>query len=97
VKRIEFSTYARRELEEAATRYEDDYPGRGKRFGAAVKRATRLIARFAEAGPSYPGVDGTRRIRVARFPFFIVFRVVESVIRIEAVAHMHRHPDYWRK
>jgi hypothetical protein len=84
VKRIEFAPAARAELDAAADRYEQDYPGRGVRFYAAVERAVRLLVEFSGAA-----VEG--------FPFVLVYRDLGAVLRIDAVAHARRRPGYWKR
>jgi hypothetical protein len=34
---------------------------------------------------------------VRGFPFVLAYRVLGDKIRIDAVAHMHRRPGYWRR
>lgn len=66
----------------------------------AVGRTVKLIVRFPEIAPPFPGVrfsEGVRRRVVRGFPFVIAYRVFDEKIRIDAVAHMHRRPGYWRK
>jgi hypothetical protein len=46
VKTVEFAPAARAELDAAADRYDEERPGRGVRFYAAVERTTKLIVRF---------------------------------------------------
>jgi len=41
--------------------------------------------------------DGTRRFLLRHFPFSIIYRELQSVIEIVAVAHARRRPDYWRR
>ena len=36
-----------------------------------------------------------RRVSLQRFPFEVIFRDVEGVVQILAVAHKRRRPDYW--
>jgi len=36
-----------------------------------------------------------RRIFLKRFPFNVIFRDVEGVVQILAIAHKRRRPDYW--
>jgi plasmid stabilization system protein ParE len=100
VKNVEFAPAARAEFDAAADRYEGERPGRGIRFIAAVERTVKLIVRFPAVGPVFPGVRsalGVRRRVVRGFPFVLAYRVVEDTIRIDAVAHMHRRPGYWRR
>jgi len=48
-----------------------------------------------------PGIGATwrhgmRRFATRRFPFSIIYIVVEEQVRILAVAHHSRRPGYWR-
>jgi len=100
VRHIEFAPAARAELDAAADRYELERPGRGLRFYAAVERATKLIAAFPHAGPPFPGVGPHLEVRrrvVLGFPFVLAYRVVADTLRIDAVAHTHRRPNYWQR
>lgn len=95
---VEFAPGARAELDAAADQYDEQRPGRGVRFYAAVERTVKLIVRFAAVGPLYPGVRselGVRRRIIRGFPFVLAYRVLGDKIRIDAVAHMHRRPGYW--
>jgi plasmid stabilization system protein ParE len=100
VKAVEFAPGARAEFDAAADRYDEQRPGRGIRFVAAVERTVKLIVRFPEIGPRFPGVRSSLDVRrrvVRGFPFVVAYRVLDDVIRIDAVAHMRRRPGYWRK
>lgn len=39
---------------------------------------------------------GTRRFIFSKFPYLLVYRVVESRIDVLAIAHGRRKPGYWR-
>jgi plasmid stabilization system protein ParE len=100
VKNVEFAPAARAELDAAADRYEVERPGRGERFYAAVERAVQLIREVPMVGPSYRGVrvEHGERSRIVRgFPFILAYRVLDELIRIDAVAHMRRRPGYWHR
>ena len=100
MKIVEFAPAARAEFDAAADRYEEERAGRGVRFIAAVERTAKLVVRFPTIGPLFPGVQsdiGVRRRVVRGFPFVLAYRVLEDRIRIDAVAHMHRRPAYWRR
>jgi plasmid stabilization system protein ParE len=100
VKRVEFAPAARTELDAAVDRYESERPGRGRRFAVAVERAIKLIVAFPLAGPAFHDVRPEREVRrrvVRGFPFVLAYRVRREIIRIDAVAHMHRRPGYWRR
>lgn len=95
---VEFAPAARAELDSAADQYEDQRPGRGLRFYAAVERTVKLIVKVPAVGALYPGVRadlGVRRIIVRGFPFVLAYRDRGATLRIDAVAHMHRQPGYW--
>lgn len=49
---------------------------------------------------SFPRVQDIRRFEIrrallARFPYAVVFLVREHELRVVAVAHAKRRPDYW--
>ncbi|MBL9016276.1 MAG: type II toxin-antitoxin system RelE/ParE family toxin [Myxococcales bacterium] len=97
--RIELAPAARHELVAAADAYEIQRGGRGRDFAAAVQETSTWIARFPLLGPPFPGVRsdlGYRRRVVTGFPFVLAYRIASKGIRIEAVAHMRRGPDYWK-
>ncbi|MGH6931682.1 MAG: hypothetical protein ACREEE_04545, partial [Dongiaceae bacterium] len=74
--------------------YESRRPGLGLAFVAEVERAAKLIVLRPTAGA--PTGTRFRRILVRRFPFAIIYRQLDGVIQIIAVAHLHRNPGYWR-
>ncbi|MDA0806829.1 MAG: type II toxin-antitoxin system RelE/ParE family toxin [Planctomycetota bacterium] len=41
-------------------------------------------------------LHGTRHIVLQKFPYVVVYRVLESVVEIVAVAHEKRRPGYWK-
>lgn len=97
---VEFARAARAEFDAAADEYERQRPGRGLRFTAAVERTVKLIVRFPAVGPLLPGVRSDLGVRgrvIRGFPFVLAYRVLGERIRIDAVAHTHRRPGYWRK
>lgn len=52
-----------------------------------------LILRYPE---SYPRIEGNYRRKVmGRFPFTIVYFCTQSEVRLLAVAHHSRDPEYW--
>jgi len=84
---------ARLELLEAASYYghiDDDLAGR---FAAAVEEA---IMRLSNNPRMHRRFEGEmRKVRVARFPYAIVYRIENSVLHLVAVMHLHREPGYW--
>ena len=57
------------------------------------------VARIVESPMRYPeGEHGTREhVLPSRFPYTIVYRVVDGLVVVVAVAHQSREPGYWRQ
>ncbi len=84
---------ARRELDEAVEYYTSESPGLGDLFLLEAVAAFQRVKQFPKAW--HPYTENTRRCRTRRFPYGIVYQILESEILIVAVAHMHRQPAYW--
>jgi plasmid stabilization system protein ParE len=93
---IRFRPAAARELAAEIRYYEKHYGGRGKRFLEAVQRVLSVIA---ESPLSFPVLlePDIRSAKVVRFPYRVVYVVIEGDIDVVAVAHAKRRPDYWRR
>ena len=63
-------------------------------FEHELDAAIQLLLRFPRLGS--PGVHGSRKLRVDRFPYMLPYRLDGEVIRILAVANQRRRPGYWR-
>lgn len=84
---------AQQELDEAVKYYNTESPGLGDRFLIEALAAFERIRQFPRAW--HPYTENTRRCQTHRFPYGIVYQILESEILIVAVAHMHRRPGYW--
>ena len=93
---IRFRPQAAAELAADFRYYEKRYPGRGRRFVAAVDMA---LARIAEAPGRYAILyePDIRSAKVQRFPYRVVYLVVDEIVDVIAVAHAKRRPGYWRR
>ncbi len=96
MKPFHFSDPASEELTEAVRWYEQRRSGLGGEFYDAVVRTIDLIRANPEIGAPRAGTFRSRKFRVPRFPYNIVYRVRESDIYVVAVAHTRRRPGYWR-
>lgn len=85
---------AEAELHEAAEFYEGQRPGLARRFLAATERVIGHAADHPLLGTPLGG--GIRRTLVPGFPYAVIYRADRDPIRVLAVAHLRRHPDYWR-
>ena len=84
---------ARDELDEAFRWYESQAEGLGHRFIGEVQAAFQLIQRFPQAW--HPMSEHSRRCRLKRFPYGVIYAVEGGDVIVLAVAHLHRRPGYW--
>jgi plasmid stabilization system protein ParE len=96
VKPVQFAQAASEELTEAVRWYEMRRSGLGGDFHDAIIRTIDLIRAHPEIGTARTGRFPNRQLRVARFPYRIVYRIREEDIYVVAVAHTSRRPGYWR-
>lgn len=91
----EFLEAAAVEAEEAFEYYEQRQSGLGESFRTEIEMALTRI----EARPlGMPLIDDrSRKYRLRRFPYNLIYRVLDDRILIIAVAHDRRKPDYWRE
>lgn len=89
-----FHPDAEAEFLAAVAYYADKSDGLGDRFYQEIRR---LVAGI-EAAPRRHGPwrHGTRRHRALRFPYSVIFAERPDRLHLVAVAHVKRHPDYWR-
>jgi toxin ParE1/3/4 len=85
---------AEKELIDAAAFYDRQRPGLGDRFIDEFERVVTLLIEHPELGVRVG--DDRRVIVLNRFPFRLVYVLEDSGIRIIAVAHQKRRPDFWR-
>jgi plasmid stabilization system protein ParE len=92
---IEFLPEAIEEAAEARAWYASRSATAARRF---LRELDRAVGQIREAPLRWPEhFHGTRRYRVARFPFLIVYRVRDDRIEIIACQHGNRRPGYWRE
>ena len=91
---LHFLPEASAELHEAAEYYESKEEGLGWRFRNEVAEVCGLVLQQPLMWRERPG--GYRRVNCPVFPYYIVYFIRAERIVIAAVAHGHRHPDYWK-
>ncbi len=91
---VEFLRIAMVELEDAVAYYNQQSEGLGYQFAVEVQKTLHRIVEFPEAWPVLS--ERTRRCRLRRFPYGVIYRVINDSLLVIAVMHMHRHPDTWR-
>lgn len=91
--RIEYHPAIEAELTEIRDYYNDKSRNLGEDF---INEFERQVLRIATMPSRWMIVRGnTRKSLMRRFPYLILFRVVdESVIRITVIKHERRHPSY---
>jgi plasmid stabilization system protein ParE len=81
------------DVEEAFLWYEAQRSGLGQDFLRAVDQVFRTVA---EAPKGYPVVHrNTRRAHVTRFPYVVLYRLVEREVVVLACFHGRRDPQRW--
>lgn len=86
---------AARDLEDAATWYEEQGVGLGHDF---LEEFRHCLQRVAERPGPYPSLHrNTRRALLRRFPFGVFYRVETGSIVVVAVLHGSRDPQHWKQ
>ena len=98
MKPVSLSPEAVVELIEATSWYETRQPGLAVKFLQEIDQAQQAI----QSRPlSFPRLANTavdleiRRTLLPRFPYALVFLELQTEIRVLAIAHAKRQPDYW--
>ncbi|MBU0700647.1 type II toxin-antitoxin system RelE/ParE family toxin [bacterium] len=89
-----FHPSARTELNDSINYYEDCHQGLGLEFAEEVYSTIQRILWFPEAWSRLS--LNSRRCLTNRFPYGIIYQVLEDEISIVAVMQLNRKPDYWK-
>ena len=98
MKSVRLSPEALQELAEAASWYETRQPGLAIRFLQEVDQAQQAIQSRPQSFPRLGNMAidlAIRRALLPRFPYALVFFELPTEIRVLAIAHAKRQPDYW--
>jgi toxin ParE1/3/4 len=93
MKSVIFNPLAEQELLDAVSYYEEQEAGLGLEYLSEVEHAVNFLMRYPETGTRVK--DSIRRLPLPKFPYSLLYSVLEEQIRILAVAHHKRKPQYW--
>jgi toxin ParE1/3/4 len=93
---FDFHPDALEEYQSAASWYEEQRFRLGIEFIQAIE--TGIAAILSDPGRFQPVGGSIRIYRIKRFPYYVFYRFNEggNHVRIVAVIHKRRKPDYWR-
>ena len=92
---VRFAEGAESDLAAAVAYYDGQSPGLGDSFLDEVEAAVARISQFPNAWHKLS--RNTRRCRLHRFPYGLIYRVKDDSSVIVAVAHLHSEPTQWLK
>ena len=94
--RIVFEPAAFEEVREAIAWY---LGKAGQRYAEALNREidAKLALLVQHPAIGTPGANNVRRLPLRVFPYTLHYQVEGDAIRVFAVAHQRRRPEYWRK
>ena len=93
MRRVSFHRLAESELIDAALYYESENSGLGTSFLDEVERYIDAITKHPDSGTKLRWPVLRRILR--RFPYGILYSVKNDDIRILAIMHLKRRPNYW--
>ncbi|MFA5385675.1 MAG: type II toxin-antitoxin system RelE/ParE family toxin [Eubacteriales bacterium] len=93
--RYSFHPEAKKELLEAINYYEEYQSGLGLEFAKEVYSTIQRIIYFPKAWSKLS--ENTMRCLTGRFPFGVIYQIVEEEVLVIAIMQLNRKPDYWGK
>ena len=64
-------------------------------FAEALDVAVQQLSSHPNRWAKY--LHGTRHLILQKFPYVVVYRVLDSAVEVVAVAHERRRPGYWKQ
>jgi len=89
-----FHPSAKVEFNEAIDYYDDCQAGLGKEFAKEIFSTIQRILQFPDAWSRLS--ENTRRCLTRRFPYGVIYQILEEEIVIVAVMQLNRKPGYWQ-
>ncbi|MGO8952668.1 MAG: type II toxin-antitoxin system RelE/ParE family toxin [Rhodomicrobium sp.] len=93
--KVRYARAAEADLAAAVEYYDGQSAGLGDSFLDEAESAEGRIASFPHAWQKLSA--NTRRCRLHRFPYGLIYRVTDDSAVIVAVAHLHSEPSQWLK
>ena len=91
---VRFTPLTALDVEDAVRWYEEQRPGLGGEFEAALNSTLALLRQAPEAGP--PVHREVRRLLMPRFPYAVYYLLLDDAIEVRGCLHQHRDPATWR-
>lgn len=92
--KVDFLQTADDEFAETVAYYNLQSRGLGLEFAAELRRAMGRILQYPTAWT--PLSKRTRRCRLNRFPYALLYQIRGDTILVVAVQNLHMHPDSWK-
>lgn len=81
---------------EAAARWYDQHAGLRTEFVEAIDEAIFAIAEDPRRYPLWRPRSSYRKYVVRRFPYLVLYRLLDDVVEVMSFAHTRRRPGYWK-
>ena len=91
--RVEISARAKQDVSTAFDWYREKSAKAASSFRSEVLAAFDLVERNPASWALWD--EGVRRFVMKQFPYTVYFEIDGTVVRILAVGHHRRQPDYW--
>ncbi|MCW8900259.1 MAG: type II toxin-antitoxin system RelE/ParE family toxin [Gammaproteobacteria bacterium] len=91
---VTFLEEAKYELDDAIDYYNFESPGLGEQFLQEILNALDRILNYPKVW--HPLSENTRRCQTRRFPYGIIYSILENEILIISVSNLHREPTHWK-
>ncbi len=89
--KIIFLPQAQQELTDAVNFYEKQLNGLGKLFSKEIFQTIDLISLYPQGWQRI--TKHTRKCPLRKFPYMVLYGIIDDVIVISSIAHQHRHPN----
>ncbi|MBK7380906.1 MAG: type II toxin-antitoxin system RelE/ParE family toxin [Ignavibacteriales bacterium] len=90
---VEFIEPASIELDDAIEYYDLQVKGLGQRFLDEVLETIEIIKAFPSSW--IQNTINTRKASLRKFPYNLIYSILNNKIYIIAIAHQNRLPEYW--